>query len=251
MPWLHALLDVPDHLHDTVADFWSGVLGWPLSEPWPGHPELRSFAPPAGAAYVHLQRVDRVDDAPRVHLDLEAADLPGTVDRAVALGATTVAEHEEWRTLRSPGGLLFCLFPAATRDLPDPVTWPGGHRARMVQVSIDSPAPRCDAEVAFWLGLLGERLVGSGSPEFAGTWHDDAGSPLQLLFQRLDETEGPVRAHLDHGTDDRAAEVRRLLALGAEDVGEGRGWHVLRDPAGMLFCVTDNSPESTTSRRLG
>ena len=108
-----------------------------------------------------------------------------------------------------------------------------------------------DAEVAFWQALLAERWVGSFAPEFVGKWHDDAGSPLQLLFQRLDDPDGLVRAHLDLGSDDVEAEVRRLLDLGAEDVGPGRGWHTLRDPAGVAFCVTGNSPEQTPTRDLG
>ena len=37
-------------------------------------------------------------------------------------------------------------------------------------------------------------------------------------------------AHLDLACDDIAAEVRRLPALGAVDVGPGDGWHALRDP---------------------
>jgi hypothetical protein len=94
--------------------------------------------------------------------------------------------------------------------------------------------------------------VPSGAAEFAGKWHDDAGSPIQLLFQRLDEPDGPVRAHLDHGTDDVPAEVRRLVALGARDDGAGHGgWHVLGDPAGLAFCVTGNSPEQAPHRDLG
>ncbi len=108
----------------------------------------------------------------------------------------------------------------------------------MVQVCIDSPVDAHDREVTFWHRLLGERWVESSAPEFAGKWHDDAGSPLQLLFQRLEEPSGPVRAHLDHGTDDLPAEVIRLRELGADDVGPGRGWHTLRDPARLLFCVT-------------
>ncbi|MFC6341148.1 VOC family protein, partial [Nocardioides hankookensis] len=116
------------------------------------------------------------------------------------------------------------------------------HRSRMVQVCVDSPARLHEAEVAFWRALLGDRWAESPAPEFAGKWHNDAGSPLQLLFQRLDDAEGQVRAHLDHGTDDSSAEVDRLLSLGAEDVGPGHGWHVLRDAAGLLFCVTENSP---------
>jgi len=56
--------------------------------------------------------------------------------------------------------------------------------------------------VTFWRALLPGRWVDSSAPEFAGKWRDDAGSPLQLLFQELGEPEGLVRAHLDLGTDD-------------------------------------------------
>jgi hypothetical protein len=121
----------------------------------------------------------------------------------------------------------------------------------MVQVCIDSPAALHDDEVVFWRTLLHGRWVSSDAQEFAGKWHDDAGSPVQLLFQRLEEPHGSVRAHLDLGTDDRLAEVRRLLALGARDVAPGRGWHVLHDMAGLAFCVTDNSPASTRLRDIG
>ena len=122
----------------------------------------------------------------------------------------------------------------------------------MVQVCIDSPSSQHDDEVAFWRDLLPGRFVSSPADEFAGKWHDDAGSPLQLLFQRLDDADGAVRAHLDQGTDDLPAEVDRLLELGAVDVGAGRGgWHVLRDPAGSPFCVTANPPDQTRHRDIG
>jgi hypothetical protein len=248
--WLHAVIDVPRHQHAATADFWAQVLGWPVGAPWTGHPELRSFEPPLGTAYVHLQEID---GPPRVHLDLETEDLDTTVGRAVELGAVLVAEHERWRTLRSPGGLPFCLVRAAAEhELPDPVSWPDGHQARMVQVCIDSPAAAHDDEVTFWRALLEGRWASSEAQEFAGKWHDDAGSPLQLLFQRLDEPDGSVRAHLDHGTDDRPGEVDRLVALGAMDVGPGRGgWHVLQDVVSLTFCVTDNSPASMSRRDIG
>ena len=84
------------------------------------------------------------------------------------------------------------------------------------------------AEESFWRSLLGERWTPSDSPELAGKWHDDAGSPLQVLLQRLDEPRGVIRAHLDLGTDDLPAEVRRLRALGAGDACPGRGWHAAR-----------------------
>ena len=249
MAWLHAVIDVPPDQHEAQGTFWSRVLGWPVGDPWPDHPALRSFEPPEGAAYMHLQEID---GPPRVHLDLESADPDATVAQAEELGATLVDEQDRWRTLRSPGGFPFCVLLAREHEAPEATSWPDGHRSRMVQVCIDSPVDAHDREVGFWRALLSGRWVSSSSREFAGKWHDDAGSPLQLLFQRLDEPTGPVRAHLDHGTDDLDAEVRRVQYLGAGDIGRGRGgWHALRDPAGLAFCVTANSPEATRHRDIG
>jgi hypothetical protein len=249
MTWIHSVIDVPASLHETAADFWAAALGWPVGSPWPGHAELRSFEPPSGAPYVHLQEID---GTPRVHLDLEVDDAETLVGRAVELGARRVGESDRWHTLQSPGGLPFCVLAATEPGSPPaPVTWPDGHRTRLVQVCVDSPAPRHAAEVSFWRTLLGGRWVDSPAREFAGKWHDDLGSPIQLLFQRLEEPDGLVRAHLDLGTDDLPAEVSRLVDLGAEDVGPGRGWHVLRDPTGRDFCATENSPSSAARRDLG
>ncbi len=246
---LHAVLDLPAPHHEPLVAFWQQAIGWPAGEPWRGHPELRSLEPPEGGAYVHVQAVE---GPARVHVDLETPDPGATLAAARELGAELVAEHERWTTLTSPGGLPFCVVraPLADARTPGPVEWSDGHRTRLVQVCVDSPADVHDREVAFWRDLLGGRWAASPAPEFAGKWHDDDGGPLQLLFQRLDETTGPVRAHLDLGTDDLAAEVRRLVALGADDGGAGGGWHVLRDPGGLAFCATVNSPEATLRREL-
>jgi len=72
-----------------------------------------------------------------------------------------------------------------------------------------------------------------------------------VLFQRLDEEQGPVRAHLDLGTDDLAAEAARLVSLGAARRGPGRGWVALRVPVVLASCATENSPELLTHRDLG
>lgn len=248
MPWLHAVIDVPAGEHAVASAFWQQVLGWPLGAPWPQHPELASFEPSDGTPYVHLQQVD---GPPRVHVDVESPDWDGTTERAVATGARVVDEHDRWRTFLSPGGLPFCLVHPAEHAAAGPVTGVDGHRTRLVQVCVDSPPDRHDREVDFWRSLLPGRWVDSASPEFAGKWHDDAGSPLQLLFQRTDDGDGPVRAHLDLGTDDLSAEVDRLVALGAADEGRGRGWHVVRAPDGSPFCATLNSPATGRVRDLG
>jgi hypothetical protein len=248
MTWLHTVIDVPAAHHRAQAGFWAQALGWPVGDPWPGHPELRSFEPPRGTSYVHLQEIE---GPPRIHVDIESPDPEETVSRAVDLGAELVAERERWRTLASPGGLPFCVLAAGEHEPPEPIAWPQGHRTRLVQVCVDSPVTAHDGEVAFWRALLPGRWVDSPAREFAGKWHDDAGSPIQLLFQRLDEPRGTVRAHLDLGTDDLATETGRLRDAGAEDVHPGRGWHALRDPAGLLFCATENSPAQTQRRDLG
>lgn len=249
MGWLHAVVDVPADAHEQVGDFWSRVSGWPLGAPWPAHPELRSFEPPSGSAYLHLQRISGPG---RVHVDVESDAPSAMVDHALGLGARLVADRGDWSTLASPGGLPFCVVRANDREsVPEPITLPDGHRMRLVQVCIDSPRAAHDAEVGFWRALFGGRWSASDRAEFAGKWHDDAGSPVQLLFQRLDEPDGPVQAHLDLGTDDLPAEVARLVALGATDVRPGRGWHVLRDVGGREFCVTLNSPEAVRHRDLG
>ena len=154
MSWVHAVIDAPPDRHEALAGFWTRVLGWELGAPWPGHPELRSFEPPRGASYLHLQEIG---GQPRVHLDLESDDPDAMVDRAGDLGAQLVGERDRWRTLLSPGGLPFCVLEAGRRQPPDPTTWPDGHRSRMVQVCIDSPVAAHDQEVAFWRALLSGR----------------------------------------------------------------------------------------------
>ncbi len=60
------------------------------------------------------------------------------------------------------------------------------------------------------------------------------------------------RVHLDLETDDVAAEVARLIALGAAVEAEHNLFTVLRDPGGVVFCVVpvqtgdDFAPNATT-----
>lgn len=67
---------------------------------------------------------------------------------------------------------------------------------------------------------------------------------LRLGLQRVPEAKaGKNRVHVDWSSDDRGAEVSRLVGLGATVVDEqktpGLSWTVLRDPAGNEFCVSD------------
>jgi hypothetical protein len=64
---------------------------------------------------------------------------------------------------------------------------------------------------------------------------------IKLLFQRVPEGKAVKnRLHLDLRPEDQAAEVERLIGLGAKRVDIGQGsptWVVLADPEGNEFCV--------------
>lgn len=238
--WVHAVIDQPDTTWATAGLFWEQALGWPLGEGWPNHPELRSFEPPAADSSVHLQHID---GPASVHLDVEVDDLASARSRWCDLGAVALPSPAEarWQVLRSPGGLPFCLVPARPHRAQQPLTWPSGHRTRLVQVCIDLPRDREDVELAFWRAGLGWRWAAVGG-EFPGRLHGPPDAPLQLLFQRLDEPTGTVRAHLDLGSDDLTAEAARQQELGATELLVREGFVALRDPTGLPYCVTANAP---------
>ena len=235
---LHVIIDVPDGRLARSAEFWAAALGWPLGAPWPDDGASRSFEPPGAHPYVHLRTV--AADDPRVRLHVEVDHRDTDADRLVGLGAVRGAATDRRVTVTSPGGLPLCLVDHVPADTPSPVTF-GDHRTRLVQVCIDIPADRFADEVAFWRDATQWSWSGSDAPEFAGKLRPTP-NRVQLLLQRLDAGSGPVTAHIDLGTDDRPAEVARLVALGARAGRVGGGWQVLVDPSGMEFCVTDNPP---------
>jgi predicted enzyme related to lactoylglutathione lyase len=96
----------------------------------------------------------------------------------------------------------------------------------------------------FWEAALGcERL--SDEPDgYETRLTVEDGPVLDLCFQRVAEpASGRPRLHLDvSGGARQAAEVDRLLALGASHLDIGQGdvpWVVLADPEGNPFCVME------------
>jgi hypothetical protein len=242
MNWVDCILDVPLEVADTTRAFWAGVLGWRISEPWPDHPEFTSLQPPSDDSFVHVQVID---GPARLHLDLTVADIETETHRLVGLGASARARTEDWQVLASPGGLPFCLLEEGGRrsSVPEATRWSSGHATRLVQVCIDAPERVHEQELRFWSEVTGWAVRPSDRPEFGGKLYPPDG-PIRLLFQRLgsDDPGETTRAHLDLATDDMAREVERVVALGATRIGPGSGWYALRDPAGMAFCVTGQSP---------
>jgi hypothetical protein len=113
------------------------------------------------------------------------------------------------------------------------------HHSRLGAVVIDVPPEGHGQELAFWQAATGQPLARFGEhPEYHGGTLP--GGDTSLLVQRLGD--GPGRVHLDIVTDDLAAEVARLEGLGAQRVGQVHAWQVMRDPAGLTFCVVPQPP---------
>ena len=70
---------------------------------------------------------------------------------------------------------------------------------------------------------------------------------MGLLTQQIGD--GPARVHIDIPTTDRAAEVARLRKLGASVVDDGEHWTVMRDPAGLVFCVVPDRTLNESNAR--
>jgi predicted enzyme related to lactoylglutathione lyase len=123
------------------------------------------------------------------------------------------------------------------------------HYSRLSMIVVDVPAENHEAAITFWQGALGVTLDQVRRyPEFHGGELPFDG--YAMLVQRLGD--GPPKVHLDLHTSDRAAEVARLRGLGATLVEDGENWAVMRDPAGLVFCVVpDKTLDATNARAWG
>ena len=218
--WITAFLDFPTGSWERGVRFWQDVTATGLSAARGTDGEFSTLVPPTGEPFLRVQRTS--SDQPGVHLDLHGD-----------------ADHWELRT--SPGGFAFCLNLPLRGERPPPQVWPGGHSSLVDQVCLDIPPEGYDVECDFWAGLTGWELAPTSAP-YMRQLVRPAPMPLRILLQRRDEGSGPVTAHLDIATTDRDAEVARHEALGAAVDGGGPRWTRLRDPAGMLYCVTDRDP---------
>ena len=218
--WITAFLDLPEHSWAPGIAFWRSVTATELSPVRGTDGEFATLLPTDGEAFLKVQRIG--SDRPSVHLDLHGSG-------------------ETWEVRTSPGGFAFCVNVPAGGDRPAPVTWPSGHTSLVDQVCLDIPPGAYDDECAFWAELTGWELAPTSAP-YMRQLVRPTGMPLRVLLQRRDEGDDPVTAHLDLASSDREAEVARHLSLGATIDGGGPRWTRLRDPVGMLYCVTDRDP---------
>ncbi len=107
------------------------------------------------------------------------------------------------------------------------------HKSCLAGFIIDCKTDDLDAAAAFWSQALGYALRPLQDEESYRNFLPGADG----LHVEVQKVSHPSRVHLDIETDDIEAEVRRLEALGAKRVEQGKRWWVMEAPTGQRFCV--------------
>jgi len=188
-----------------------------------------------------------------IHVDVNVPDREAELNRILQLVARFVETRsdsigdfsETWTVMRDPEGNGFCIQSP-------PKTPP--HRY-IGNVTFSCAEPRQLG--AFWAEALGWpeeetdegflqqlRDAGVAERDLSGVYvtrPPNAGRP-RFLFQRREKSRpASYPIHMDFGTDDREAEVKRLVRAGASVVETKEGanltFTILRDPEENPFCV--------------
>jgi hypothetical protein len=99
------------------------------------------------------------------------------------------------------------------------------------------------AQADFWAAVLDRPVDPNASKHFSSIGFGGADGPAYLFIRVPERKTAKNRCHLDVVATDRAAEVARLVALGASSIREveewGHSWTVMLDPEGNEFCVAE------------
>ncbi len=108
------------------------------------------------------------------------------------------------------------------------------HKSKLAGFIIDCNTTDLSAAADFWGSALGMQI--KTLPPEEGEKYVRLIDPNGLHIE-VQKVAHPSRVHLDIETDDVAAEVSRLEALGAKQVGAKGTWVVMEAPTGQKFCV--------------
>ena len=225
-------LDAPDI--ERLATFYAELTGWRIDRREPDWVTLRAGDGQEIALQLapdHLAPQWPGQERPQqVHLDLQVQGREEAAERAVALGATRLADGPTWVTLADPAGHPFDLCEA------------DGVGPEMVLFAPTFDAPDASALARFYADLLGMEVTYEG-PEGALV----AGDGRNVMFQQVSDytppewpdPARPQQGHLDIIVGDLDAGEARALELGASRLpGGGETFRVFADPAGHPFCLT-------------
>jgi hypothetical protein len=112
-------------------------------------------------------------------------------------------------------------------------------RLRLCGALVDVPRAEHERAIAFWTGALGKTpAITETFPDYAQ--FDEVTPGVYFMVQATgDDTH---RIHLDLASEDVEADIARLTGLGATEVQRSHHWVVMRDPAGITFCVVGAHP---------
>jgi catechol 2,3-dioxygenase-like lactoylglutathione lyase family enzyme len=217
-----------------LADFYVQLTGWEVVRTVPDWITVQS---PDGQQVAFQQVATHVpprwpgQELPQqFHLDLLIDGHEAAAERAVALGATRLADGASWITLADPAGHPFDICQREGV----------GPNMGLFAVTID--APDATGLAKFYADLLGMEVTYEG-PEGALI----AGKGKGVMFQQVDtytppqwpDPAYPQQAHLDIIVEDLDAAQGRALELGATVLdGTGERFRTLADPAGHPFDLT-------------
>jgi predicted enzyme related to lactoylglutathione lyase len=230
-----------------VARFWSGLLGWELTDdPQGGVTLLPADDTGFRLRFVPTRHQKSVPN--QTHFDLTSTSLEdqqATVARTLALGGRHIdvgqLPEEEHVVLADPEGNEFCVIEPGNNFLAD---------CGFIGALSSDGSQECGY---FWSEALGWPLVWDQAQETA-IRSPHGGPKITWGGPPLAPKTGKERVHLDlaptDGTDQRA-EVERLVSLGASrvDIGQGEvGWVVMADPDGHEFCLLSPPPVPAARR---
>lgn len=225
------IFDAPDI--DALADFYARLTGWTVDR---REPDWVTLHTDAGQELAFQLAPDHVppqwpspDHPQQAHLDLLVEGREAAAERAVALGATRLAEGASWITLADPAGHPFDLCEKEG-------VGPG---MQLYAATFDT----ADASglARFYAGLLGMEVTYDGAEGALVT-----GGGHSLMFQQVDEHRPPAwpdparpqQAHLDVFVDDLDAAETLATDLGATRLPAGdEKFRVFADPSGHPFCL--------------
>jgi predicted enzyme related to lactoylglutathione lyase len=222
----------------ALAEFWGGLLGWPVSHPQPGEVDL--LPPPDDGCQWELVFVEVPEPKTvknRLHLDLasrSADEQMAIVARAIELGAKRVdigQRNVPWFVLADPEGNEFCVLESRPEYL---------ESGAVAAVVVEAEDPSAQAE--FWSAATGWP-VARGGAELAALRDPDGRGPWLEFLRGAGQKVVKNRLHLDVAPEvggSVRAEVERLTAKGASmsDLDQDENpWSVMVDPEGNEFCV--------------
>jgi len=220
----------------VVARFWAGALGWEIDD------SVRGFVALVPTDHTSFQLHFLPVAEPNmtktsIHLDLTSTSLDDQrdlVDKLLTLGGSHIDVGQDPNdahvVLGDPEGNELCIIEPTNKFL--------AGRERLGSITCDGTP----AAGYFWSAVLGWPLFWDQDEETAIKQPDGVG-PYITWGPPVPPKTPKNRLHLDVAPGpgvEQAAEVERLISLGATrlDIGQGDvDWVVMADPDGQALCV--------------